>query len=202
MKRVIVGLIAGIAAAVISTQANGSFQWKDVLFLGVVLFAAIILLWNQIIAHKITAAIAIAPAVYVSSCVGEGLKDNLMLIPIGWVMVFIFMRGLIFGFKLEFGYGKTASGAPRRQSFRRRFISSVENTTSSAVTNFIMGTPETHDRQTSAQYEYQQKLAQDRLDRYNAKNEYLRHSYNAEKYAGTQDGYEYQNMANDAFDRM
>ena len=49
---------------------------------------------------------------------------------------------------------------------------------------------------------YEQQLAQDRLDRYNAKNDYLRHSYNAKKYAGTQDGYTYQNMANDAFNRM
>ena len=113
---------------------------------------------------------------------------------IAWVMVFIIMRGVAFGLKLEFGSGRAAFGAPRRQSFRRRFISSIENPITSSVNDFFMGKPETPNQR--------RQREQEAYERNQAANDYYRYNYNAKKYAGTQDGYKYQNMANDARNRM
>lgn len=191
MKKIIIGILSGIASSLIS-KGGETFPWGGFLILWAVLFVMITLLWNKIVEHKITAVLSAIAAICLSMSDTLGLEGmDMWIIPMTWIILFLIARGVIYGLQCE---GILKSKTPRPQTFRRRFMANIEDSVSSAVTDFMMGKPETPE---------QRKERQEREARQiQAQKDYDFHTWRAKETAGTPEAEYHKNMANDARNRM
>lgn len=112
MEKIIIGILSGIVSLLIS-KCEETFPWGGFLILWAVLFFALTILWNKIVAHKITAVLSAVAAIGI--CMSDAMAlegKEIWVVPIAWVSIFLIARGVIYGLQCE---GIIKSKKPRQE---------------------------------------------------------------------------------------